>query len=62
MGFFDALEGKRRRAYAEELRELLQPETHGSGFIIIVMPGARELAGSFLESAQLLGRRLTKTG
>lgn len=62
IGFFEALDGKRRQTYAQELRELLEPETHGSGFVIIVMPGARELAGSFLESAQQLGRRLTKTG
>ena len=61
IGFFEPLEGTSRRAYAQELSELLEPQTHGSGFVIIVMPGARELAGSFLESAQQLGRRLTET-
>ena len=60
--FFDALDGKRRRAYVQGLHELLEPETHETGFVIIVMPGAMEVSGSFLESAQRLGRRLTGTG
>jgi hypothetical protein len=60
IGFFARLEGGLRQAYARELRELLEPETHGSGFVIIVMPGARELAGSFLESAEQRGRRLVE--
>lgn len=58
IGFFETLEGTRKQAYVRELRELLEPDTHGSGFVVIVMPGARELAGSFLESAEQHGRRL----
>jgi hypothetical protein len=60
IGFFAKLEGERRRAYARELRELLEPERTGSGFVIIVMPGARELSGSFLESAEQRGREVTE--
>jgi hypothetical protein len=62
LGYFQALDDRRRRAYADELRELLEPERIGSGFVIIVMPGARELAGSFLESAEQRGRRLIESG
>lgn len=61
LGFFAALRRDRRQAYAQELRELLEPETRGSGFVIIVMPGARELGGSFLGSAEQRGRRLLES-
>jgi hypothetical protein len=62
VGFFAKLQGERRKAYAEELRQLLEPETAGSGFVIIVMPGARELSGNFLESAEQRGRRVAESG
>lgn len=61
IGFFERLEGRRKQAYVRELRELLEPKTHGSGFVIIFMPGARELAGTFLESAEQRGRRLVES-
>jgi hypothetical protein len=54
-----ALPEPRRAMYADQLRELLEPnESPVGGFVIIVMPGPNELGGSFLDSARALGKKL----
>jgi hypothetical protein len=55
---FAALQEAHRVTYADELRQLLEPKETGVGFVVLVMPGARELAGSFLDSARALGENL----
>lgn len=56
--YLQALNGRRRRAYADDLKKLLEPQATSGLITLGGGPMATELGGHFLESAEQLGRRL----